>query len=324
MGEKPLKPLATESDCRLSVLIVNYNSGHMLRDCAVSLFETVKTSPMEVIVVDNASTDASIEECRAACPGVQFIENDFNNWFTGGTNQAIEASSGRYLLCLNPDTVCHPGAIDSLVEFLDRNPQAGIAGPKLLNGDGTLQPSCRKFLLSRYLVLKHLLPWRILPESWKKRVVLEYWDHDETIQSDWIIGACLLVRRKAVEEVGLKDEDFPMFHEETDWCCRMRKKGWQTWFLHSASITHFGSVSAMKYWGRDLVLQFYRGKHRFLKKHYGPLTLLVHRLLLTLLLTARLVISFFRELLRRNGDLRRETAFYLRGIAVQMGLSKER
>ena len=152
---------------------------------------------------------------------------------TGGTNQAILASTGEYLLCLNPDTVCHEGSIDGLVDFLDRNPAVGIVGPKLLNGDGSLQPSCRKFLKSRFLFLKHFLPWRVLPNSWKRRIVLEYWDHGSTEEVDWAIGACILARRTAVEEVGLKDEGFPMFHEETDWCFRMKKSGWSTCFLHT-------------------------------------------------------------------------------------------
>lgn len=319
--EKPLPQLPPGPDMELSVLIVNYNSGRMLADCIRSVYSTVSTAPMEVIVVDNDSTDGSAEAASKEFPGASFILNDFNNWFTGGTNQAILASRGRYLLCLNPDTVCHPGAIDGLVEFLESTPKAGVAGPRLLNGDGTLQPSCRKFLKSRYLLLKHILPWSMLPNGWKRRVVLEYWDHSGTIRSDWVIGACVLVRRKAVEEVGLKDEGFPMFHEETDWCCRMWNKGWETWFLHTSKVTHFGSQSALKYWGDDLILEFYKGKHRFIRKHFGPLPLLLHRGLLACLLLLRLIAVSLRRLFRPTDFLRRETAFLRKGMAIQLGLS---
>jgi GT2 family glycosyltransferase len=302
----------------LSVLVVNYNGGEMLSDCLRSVYETVETFSFEVIVVDNASSDGSVEAAGSEFPDVIFIMNDFNNWFTGATNQAIEASRGEYLLCLNPDTVCHEGAIDSLVEFMKRHPSAGIAGPRLLNGDGSLQPSCRKFLKSRYLVLKHLLPWRILPNGWRRRVVLEYWDHGSTEPVDWIIGACLLARREAVEAVGLKDEGFPMFHEETDWCYRMKAGGWETWFLHTAEITHFGSQFTGKYWGDDLILEFYKGKHRFIRKHYGFPALLLHRALLACLLVIRLALLYAGRLFGKKGNFKAERRFIIRGIRIQL------
>lgn len=293
----------------------------MLTDCLESIYATIRTAPFEVIIVDNDSQDGSLEAARKKHPEARFIENDFNNWFTGGTNQAIEASRGEYLLCLNPDTVCHENAIDDLVKFLDSNPEAGLAAPRLLNGDGSLQPSCRNFLRSGYLLLRHILPWKRLPNSWRKKAVLEYWDHNETIRSDWIIGACILVRRETVEDIGLKDEGFPMFHEETDWCYRMKKAGWDIWFVHSAEITHFGSQSAARYWGSDLILEFYKGKHRFVRKHFGLLPLLLHRILLAGLLLLRLAGVLVRRVFFGSADLEQETSFLLRGLAVQLGLN---
>ncbi|OPL17768.1 MAG: hypothetical protein AVO35_08905 [Candidatus Aegiribacteria sp. MLS_C] len=308
----------------LSVIIVNYNCGSQLLDCLDSLYRTVTVSPMEVIVVDNGSKDGSVQLARTSFPAARFIENDFNNWFTGATNQGIQESSGRYLLCLNPDTVCHPDAVDSMVGFMESHPEAGIVGPRLVNGDGTLQPSCRKFLRSRYLVLKHLLPWKLLPNSWKRRVVLEYWDHGSTIESDWLIGACILARREAVDDVGLKDEAFPLFHEETDWCYRMRERGWKVWFLHTAGITHLGSQSVSRVWGDRLILEFYRGKHRFIGKHFGLFPLLVHRLLLTGLLSLRLAAVLIRRLFSSKAGLKAETSFLLGGIAVQLGMARRK
>ena len=317
--EKGLEPIPRPSEFKLSILIVNYNSGEMLLDCLDSIYATVKTVPCEVIVVDNNSQDGSIAAARDKHPEVRFIENDFNNWFTGGTNQAIEVSRGEYILCLNPDTLCHENAIDLLVAFLDGNPGAGLAAPRLQNGDGSLQPSCRNHLRSRFLLLRHILPWRKLPGSWRKWAVLEYWDHDDTIMSDWIIGACVMVRRKTVEEIGLKDEGFPMFHEETDWCYRMEEAGWGVWFVHTASITHFGSQSAIKYWGDGLILEFYRGKHRFIRKHFGLLPLFLHRFLLAGLLFLRLGGVLIRRVFSRNAQLGKEISFLRRGIAIQLG-----
>ena len=208
-GKGRLEPLPKGDSVKLSILIVNYNSGSLLVQCLRSVMNTVETVPFEVLVVDNDSTDDSLKTAREEFPDITFVENDFNNWYTARCHQAMKASRGEYMLLLNPDTVCHPEAVDGLVDFMESRPKAGIACPKLLNGDGTLQPSCRKFLKSRFLVLKHLLPWRFFPQSWKKRFVLEYWDHGETIRADWIIGACVLVRRRAVEQVRSQGRRVP-------------------------------------------------------------------------------------------------------------------
>ena len=319
-GEGRLEPLPGDDSVKLSVLVVNYNSGNLLAECLRSVMNTVDTAPFQVLVVDNDSSDDSLETAIREFPEVEYIRNDLNNWYTGGANQAMKACRGEYMLILNPDTVCHPGAVDGLIDFMESHGKAGIACPKLLNSDGTLQPSCRKFLKSRYLVLKHLLPWSILPQSWKKRLVLEYWDHGETVQSDWIIGACVLARREAVEQVGLKDEEFRMFHEETDWCLRMKKKGWQVWFVHDLKVTHYGSQAAMAMWGDHLVLEFYRGKHRFIKKHFGRTALLMHRILLAGLLTLRLLAVSLRRTAGDDDHLRRRSSFLKKGIAIQLGL----
>ncbi len=302
----------------LSVLIVNTNTRDLLLDCLRSLEETVET-PHEVIVVDNASTDGSVEAVRRLFPSVRLIANDRNNWFTGATNQAIRASRGALLLCLNPDTVCHPGAIDRLVRFLEEHPRVAVVGPRLVNGDGTLQPSCRNFLTNRRLLLQHLLPWRHLPKAWRGWAVLEYWDHDRPRRVDWVIGACILVRRRAVEEVGLKDEGYPIFHEETDWCYRFWRAGWETWFLPDAVVTHLGSQTVSKLWGKGLVIEFYKGKHRFIRTHYGAVSLLVHRGLLAGLLLGRLVRASVRRMRWGRGSFDEELEVLRRALALQLG-----
>jgi len=320
-GTAPLPVRTGPPGAVLSILIVSYDCRELLLGCLASLRATVRTAPLEVIVVDNASTDGTVEALRAGFPEVVVIANADNRWFSGATNQAILASTGEYLLCLNPDTVCAPGAVDALVAFLESHPEAAVVGPRLLNGDGSLQPSCRNFLTSRRLVLQHALPWKFLPNRWRRRSVLEYWDHDATLRVDWLIGACILVRRSAVEEIGLKDEGFPMFHEETDWCYRFRKGGWEVWFLHDAAVTHFGGRTTIRRWGRGLVNEFYRGKHRFIRKHYGALPLVAHRTLLTGLLLCRLARESLLSLAGRDRAEHRAEAAVLRiGIALQLGI----
>ena len=318
-GEKPLPRFHVPLPFKLSILIVNTNSRELLVGCLCSLYETVKTIPFEIIVVDNASTDGSVAVVKAQYPGVRLIENSYNNWFTGATNQAIIASGGKYLLCLNPDTLCQPHAIDALVDFLDGHPQVGAVGPRLINEDGTLQPSCRNFLTARRLILQHIFPWRAVPNRWRKRTVLEYWDHDETMKVDWVIGACILVRRTAIEEIGLKDESYPIFHEETDWCYRLKQAGWETWFLHDAEVTHFGSQTVSKLWGKGLVLEFYKGKHRFIRKHYGSLALVFHRFLLSGMLLTRLISAAFRSVLLRREESWEQLSIVFKALRLQLG-----
>ncbi len=272
---------------RVSVAIVNTNTRDLLADCLESLYASAHDMDLEVIVSDNASKDGSVVMLTRRYPDVRVIANDVNRWFTGATNQAIDASTGEFVLCLNPDTVVHPGALQTLVSYLRGHPHVGAVGPRLLNEDGSLQPSCRNFLTSRNLVLQHLVPWAWFPEAWRGRWVFEFWDHAQARKVDWVIGAALMVRSEVLADVGPKDEAYPIFHEETDWCYRMYQKGWEVHFVPDACITHFGGRTVQGMWGDRLVLEFYKGKHTFIRKHYGREALAVHRILLSGLLLLR-------------------------------------
>jgi GT2 family glycosyltransferase len=272
---------------RVSVAIVNTNTRDLLAACLSSLYATTPEMDLEVIVVDNASTDGSVAMLRERFPSVSLILNDVNRWFTGATNQAIEESTGEFVFCLNPDTIVHPGAVQALVFYLQQNPKVGAVGPRLLNEDGSLQPSCRDFLTSWNLVLQHLVPWRLLPPRWRGVRVAEYWDHRSRRRVDWVIGAALMVRSDVVTAIGLKDEAYPIFHEETDWCYRMRQEGWEVHFVPEARITHLGGKTVKGMWGDRLVLEFYKGKHTFIRKHYGLGALVLHRVLLAAMLLVR-------------------------------------
>jgi GT2 family glycosyltransferase len=272
---------------RVSVAIVNTNTRDLLATCLASLYASAPEIDLEVIVVDNASTDGSVQVVQEQFPSVRVIANDVNRWFTGATNQAIEMSTGEFIFCLNPDTVVYPGTVQALVSYLRENPRVGAVGPRLLNEDGSLQPSCRDFLTSRNLVLQHLVPWRLLPRRWRDNSVVEYWDHRSPRKVDWLIGAALMVRSEVVKDVGLKDEAYPIFHEETDWCYRMYQRGWEVHFVSEALVTHLGGKTVTGMWGDQLVLEFYKGKHTFIRKHYGAAALLLHRFLLAGLLLIR-------------------------------------
>ncbi|MBI4831017.1 MAG: glycosyltransferase family 2 protein [Candidatus Lindowbacteria bacterium] len=279
---------------RVSILLVNWNTKHVLLDCVGSVYETYPKCK-EIIVVDNASTDDSVSCLREEYPLVHVVENTKNEGFAKACNQAIRAASGDYMVCLNPDTVVLPNSIDRMEEFLDGNEDVGMVGPMLLSADGTLQPSCRNFISTGNLLLQHLIPRKGAFQTLSKAMILEYSDHNKIRDTDWLIGACLMIRRSAVEQVGLFDETFYHFYEDADLCYRMRKAGWRVVFFPDAKIIHYGGMSSEIRWGEETILQNYRSKHNFIRKHYGGLHLLSHRGLISSLFLARLLLTPFES-----------------------------
>lgn len=273
-----LPPVAPGAD--VSAVIVTHNSAGFIKGCLRSLREAAGDLGLEVFVVDNASTDGSAAAARAALPQATVIENAENRWFSAATNQAIRRSCGRYVLCLNPDTLVGPRALRVMVGFLDACPEAGAVGVWLLNADGSLQPSCCNFPSLPRLILQHVFPWRRLPPRLAGRADLRYAAHDAPQAVDWLVGACLMVRRETIAEVGLKDEAFPMFYEEADWCFRMRRAGWQVWFLPDAEVVHFGGTAVTERWGERAALEVYAAKHQLIGKWYGRTARGCHRAML--------------------------------------------
>lgn len=254
-----------------------------------SVYNTVhKAVPFEFWIVDNNSQDGSVAAIRERFPQVSLICNATNAGFTGANNQAIRECTGEYIFCLNPDTICKEGAIDRMVEYLDEHPTVGIVGSKLFNTDGTLQSSCRNFMTTRHLILQHMLPWNKISNKLAGKISLMYWNHNETRQVDWLLGASLMIRRKCLDQIGLKDESFFIFHEDSDWCFQAKKAGWKVVFVHDAEIIHHGSGTVGKLWGADLNIEIYKAQHNFIRKNLGSKELFWHRLFLTILLTVRL------------------------------------
>ena len=276
---------------KLSVTIVNTSEKHFTVPCIQSVYDETKDTDFEIIVTDNNSKDGSVEAFREKFLDVIIIENKKNAGFTEANNQSIVISRGEYIFCLNPDCKVLDGAIDKMVKYMDAHPEAGILGSKLLNGDMTLQPSARNFLYSRNLLLQHLVPWKILPHKWAGKYVLEYWDHDYTREVDWIIGASLMIRRECVEDIGLKDEKYFIFHEDNDWCWQAHKKGWITHFLPDAEIIHYGSQTVKSIWGNKLTLEVYKAQQTFILKNWGKGALNRRRVLLTILIFFRAFIT---------------------------------
>jgi len=239
---------------------------------------------------------------RSRFPDARVIEEE-NRGMGGGNNTGMRLASARYFLLLNSDAWGVGDAVEQLTAFADRHPEAAVVGPRLLNPDGSLQRSARAFptlwrLATEYLFLRKLAP--------RSRLLNRFYegdfDHDEAREVDWLFGACLLVRRDAADEVGLFDEDFFMFSEETDWCYRFRQAGWSVWFFPGAAVVHVGGASH----GGRLFAENVRGHLRFLAKHRGARE--AERARRLLLAGVRLRLLIFRGE-RRNGY--REAARWL-------------
>jgi GT2 family glycosyltransferase len=248
----------------LSVIIVNWNTKDLLCQCIDSLTQTLKKIDTEIFVVDNGSTDGSVAAVREKFPEVRLIENPVNMGFAGANNQAISLSTGEYLLFLNPDTRVKDEAISTMFSFMRSHAKAGLVGAQLLNADGSKQNSIANFpSLATELLNKSLLR-RLFPEKFpgKER------DYPDPVEVESVIGACMLVKRETVEQVGLLDEGYFLFLEETDWCFRAKKAGWKIYHIPQAEIFHFQGKSAEAQKAK-VRIEYYRSRYHYFRKNRG-------------------------------------------------------
>ncbi len=266
----------------LTVVIVNWNTRELLRNCLASLRDNTSALVLETFVVDNGSTDDSVEMVRADFPEVIVVENGRNLGFARANNVALRRARGRFFLLLNSDTIVNKGALEGLLSTMEADPSIGIAGLQLLNEDGTLQNSlCNAPTLLTELGNKSLL--RIINPG---RYPGKEHRFSQPIEVESVIGACLMARREAVEQVGLLDEDYFFFLEETDWCARMQGAGWKVVHDPRYTIYHLQGRSAKKVNVRARI-EYWRSRYTYFRKH----SKLITRMFLRLGLLTRLVFS---------------------------------
>jgi N-acetylglucosaminyl-diphospho-decaprenol L-rhamnosyltransferase len=290
----------------VSAVVVTYNALPWLEQCLESL------RGRDVVVVDHGSSDGTVALVRERFPDVALVEEE-NRGLAFGWNTGIARTSGRYVLLLNSDAWLHEGALDALVAFADAQPRAAVVGPRLRNTDGTLQRSVRGFptlwrLATEYLFLRKLAP--------RSRALNAFYAggfaHDEVREAEFLMGAVLLVRREAIDEVGPADDAFFLFSEETDWCYRFVQAGWKVLFFPGAEATHVYGASHKG----QLFVEQVKGHLRFLRKHRGERSAERARRLMLVALRLRGVL--FRG---ERGRMYREGAAWLASGSVRELLS---
>ena len=270
--------------CSLSIIIVNWNTRDLLRSCLLSLADgdlsaglrdpsSVTSSVLaEVIVVDNASQDDSTAMLQEEFPAVRLISNSENVGFARGNNQGIAVSKRQYIVLLNSDTVIPPGALATLVCFMETHPDAGAVGPRLLRTDGTPQ----SYAFGCDPTLGYLLRRGVNAFLFKR--ALHDWNTDVVQTVDWVSGACMVLRHTTLEQTGALDENIFLYFEDNDLCLRMRQAGWRVYYYPQIGITHIGGESLR----RNPAAQraYYQSLAYFYTKHYGMLACTIMKALL--------------------------------------------
>jgi hypothetical protein len=251
----------------LSIVIVSWNTRDLLSGCLESIFREVEAKDLEVFVVDNASQDGSGEYLRRRYPQVKLIENQVNVGFARANNQALHKCSGQYIMLLNPDTKIFPGAFRDLTGFLSCHSDVGVVGPQVTNPDGTLQYSCSPApTLTREMIRLLHLPG-IRPDGYYS---MDNWDLISPRQVEVLLGACILLRKEALDQVGFLDEEYFMYTEEVDLCKRLLKRGWKSFWIPTAKIIHYGGQSTQQV-AQEMFLRLYESKLIYFRKHQGKM-----------------------------------------------------
>lgn len=275
---------STEKAC--AIVVVNYNTCSHLRACLDSISAVLMG---EVIVVDNASTDGSVQMVRREFPSVQLICNTVNIGYGAAVNQAVAQSDAFWILLLNSDTRLDENIFATLQSYIDTNPRAAIIGPRIINIDGSLQPSCYLFptLLHVFLEESTLGRWVYRLPFIRSRC-LRAWAHDAARQVPWVLGATLLLRREAFDSVDGFDPAFFLYAEEIDLSYRLKQVGWETHFTPDTTVTHIGGATTRQY-RTAMAVQFFASLQRFYRKHYSRPQLILLNCLIGVIIALRLL-----------------------------------
>jgi N-acetylglucosaminyl-diphospho-decaprenol L-rhamnosyltransferase len=289
----------------LSVVIVNWNVRDLLQRCVESVLSSKRSITTEIIVVDNASVDGSVEMLRAEFPQTILIANPENRGFPAANNQGIAAAQGRYVLLLNPDTEVLADALDALVQYMDAHPDVGLVGPQLLHPDGQVQSSRRRYPTLATLFFESTWLESLAPRALLRRYYVLDQPDNAVLDVDWITGAAMLARREVIQQVGGMDERFFMYSEELDWCRRIKAAGWRVVYHPEARVIHYEGKSSEQAMPARHV-NFQRSKIRYARKYHGPRLAAALRLYLLGLYAGQLGLELAKGLMGHKRALRQQ------------------
>jgi len=287
----------------LSILIVSWNVADLLADCLDSI--RADGLQLEVIVVDSASADHSVELIREQYPWVRLFAQDQNIGFTRGNNLALEQAQGRSVLLLNPDTVVHGDALQKMVNYLDQHPGVGIVGPHVLNEDGSTQSTRRRFPTFLTAIFESTWMQGYAPKRLLDHFYVADQPDDGTFDVDWVQGCALMARREVYEKIGPLDVGYVMFSEELDWCKRTKEAGWRVVYVGDAAITHYGGKSTEQV-PTTKHIYFQQSKIRYFRKFHGRWAAWCLRLFLVLSYLAQMAQEGLKALLGSKRAMRKE------------------
>ncbi|WP_440120048.1 glycosyltransferase family 2 protein [Paenibacillus sp. QZ-Y1] len=253
-----------------SIIIVNYNTRQLTLDCLGSVYASNTSYSYEVIVVDNASRDDSVQAIREAYPQVHLMANKDNTGFAVANNQGMKVAKGRYILLLNSDTVVQPDTLQTMVGFMDRHPEMGASGCKVILPDGSLDKACKRGFPTPSASFYYAFGIsRLFPDRPKfNQYQLGHLSPDDEYPVDCLVGAFMLVRRETIEQVGGLDETFFMYGEDIDWCYRIKEAGWGIFYYPRTYIVHYKGGSARRK-PLKITYEFHRAMWVFHRKHYA-------------------------------------------------------
>ncbi len=285
---------------KLSVIIVNYNVRYYLEQCLHSLYRAIDSTETEIFVVDNCSSDDSLEMLRQSFPSVKLIASRENLGFAKANNRAIKASEAEYVLLLNPDTLVQEEAIRNMLTFMDAHPEAGALGVKMIDGQGRFLPESKRGLPTPMVSFYKISGLAALfPRSRRYgRYHLGWLDKEKIHSVEILAGACMLVRNEAIAKAGLLDEDFFMYGEDIDWSYRILKAGYRNYYFPPGRILHYKGESTKK-GSLNYVYVFYKAMAIFAKKHFLGKSFF-YAILINIAIWLSGAFSFFSGLLRKS------------------------
>jgi hypothetical protein len=253
----------------LGVIIVNYRSYDELAGALTALQAETQGGQTEIVVVDQESDPARVASVKSQFPNITLIANLRNDGFAAGVNRGASRTKASLLLTLNPDTIVQPGLVAGLARWLDDHPDVAVVGPRILNADGSVQPSARRFPdVTTGLGGRMSFLTRIAPDNWLSRRNLEWSRASEPVEVDWVSGACMMIRRSAFEGVGGFDDRFFLYWEDADLCRRLLTAGHRTFYVPTVAAVHAGARSSRQAASRSIVA-FHRSAFRYYWKHGG-------------------------------------------------------